>query len=260
MILSYHDIDIRPVDYELNVTGSPSLPPSLSLALPARVEDNPFFYCCARVYLPYCSGDLYSGGGESHGDGSVIYFHGFRIVRAMFERLNIISPLASFERVLLAGASAGSVGVALHAQDLVSLYWPTAVVGLLLDSGWFLDVTRFSQERSSLVRNVLPMAIELWNSSKFLSSSCVEPQSLQYRCYLQTFMARSSARLPTLYMISEADIFYPSRALQSDEENGSIDISSLEISSLSTFLTSLGGETRQSFQQIVQLWEVTVSH
>ncbi|MEZ4366725.1 MAG: pectin acetylesterase-family hydrolase [Kofleriaceae bacterium] len=89
---------------------------------------NPVFAEDNHVVVHYCSSDLYAGTGEDAGAGW--RFHGRAIVDAVIADL----PLASAERVVVSGHSAGSYGVYAHA-DAVAAALPGVEVLAMTDAG-----------------------------------------------------------------------------------------------------------------------------
>jgi cysteine-rich repeat protein len=83
------------------------------------------------VYVPYCSGDVYSGQADTMVGGKMRSFYGYSNMTAFLERL---VPSFTADQVLLTGASAGGFGAAVNYSQTQRAYG-TIPVTLLDDSG-----------------------------------------------------------------------------------------------------------------------------
>eukprot|EP00091_Calanus_sinicus_P021653 TRINITY_DN6511_c0_g2_i4.p1 TRINITY_DN6511_c0_g2~~TRINITY_DN6511_c0_g2_i4.p1 ORF type:complete len:285 (-),score=77.36 TRINITY_DN6511_c0_g2_i4:72-926(-) len=86
-------------------------------SLPTFVNDpakNPAFHNFLRVFLPYCSSDLYMGTGNvTYGNNRKFFFHGRHIVDALVKDIIKIKPdIENMKQIVLMGTSAGGFGVA----------------------------------------------------------------------------------------------------------------------------------------------------
>ncbi|XP_063682664.1 uncharacterized protein LOC134817454 [Bolinopsis microptera] len=108
-------------------------------------DENPFSDY-NHVYLPYCSSDMYVGMNEKPGssfdkeDGNFV-FAGYHIVQGLMADLKNI-PEAQFEDIVLAGSSAGGIGVINHIRLTKGLFLPTfsdVRVRGVVDSSWFIN-------------------------------------------------------------------------------------------------------------------------
>merc|ERR1719295_969928 len=82
-------------------------------------QQNPPFHDFARVYVPYCSSDLYVGTRDAS-DINGYYFHGKYIVKAIAE--DIVSRANSLEQVVFYGTSAGAIGVAFNCDAVAEIF------------------------------------------------------------------------------------------------------------------------------------------
>jgi cysteine-rich repeat protein len=83
------------------------------------------------VYVPYCSGDVYSGQADTMVGGKMRSFYGYSNMTAFLER---IIPSFTVDQVLLTGASAGGFGAAVNYTQTQRAYGDIPVT-LLDDSG-----------------------------------------------------------------------------------------------------------------------------
>lgn len=142
-------------------------------------DKNPGFNTWNHVYLPYCSGDLWSGlsTGLDPVYGS-FYFAGRINVRTAVEVLIENHAFDQAEAVLIAGASAGAAGTWLN-MDMIASYVtnPSAVVKAAPQGGWFFpnvtnydDYTAGSLAPSANWATVIP----LWTG--YINEDCAAAQ------------------------------------------------------------------------------------
>lgn len=136
---------------------------------------NPSLYQAHHVFIPYCSQDLWSGRGSSdHG----LHFSGHAILEAVLAELKSAPDgIASADTVVLAGGSAGGVGVWLNV-DWVQAKLPGARVLGAPIGGFYGDPLLYrgvDQAFSKLARAhgpAWPDHVGRWGS--FLPEGCVE--------------------------------------------------------------------------------------
>ncbi|CAO2192728.1 unnamed protein product [Urochloa humidicola] len=107
--------------------------------------DNPDFHNWNRVKIRYCDGASFAGEGFDKENG--FYFRGQRIWEATVRHLLSIG-MASADKVLLTGCSAGGLAVILHCDEFQAFFQPTTAVKCLADAGLFLDAVDVSGGRS----------------------------------------------------------------------------------------------------------------
>ncbi|XP_051529312.1 palmitoleoyl-protein carboxylesterase notum1a-like [Myxocyprinus asiaticus] len=109
--------------------------------LSPQPEENPHWWNANRVFVPYCSSDVWSGS-TTKTDQNDYAFMGSLIIQEVIKDLLAIG-LDSAKVLLLAGSSAGGTGVLLNvdhvAELLKDLGHGSVQVRGLADSGWFLD-------------------------------------------------------------------------------------------------------------------------
>jgi len=149
-----HSCTDRSIRLEGRVTsaGASTLPFPSDGILSSLEEDNPYWYDANRVYLHYCSSDLWMGTRSATEsdiivDGKAWAFLGNLLLTRSLEYLQTLQErnggLSEATEVLFGGLSAGAVGVAaslpIHAE-LLEEAAPRATVSYILDSGWLVDV------------------------------------------------------------------------------------------------------------------------
>jgi len=99
-------------------------------------EVNPPFHNHTKVYVPYCSSDLYAGTGKDTENGYI--FHGHYILEGILKDLR--EQLNASKQVVLYGQSAGGFGVTLNcdfAAELIHQENPGADVRCIIDGSDF---------------------------------------------------------------------------------------------------------------------------
>lgn len=83
-------------------------------------EENPPFHNFYKVFVPYCSSDVYTGTRNASEETGNYYFHGKFIVEALLEDMLVTVPgIHSIKQFVLTGGSAGAFGVGFNC-DFVS--------------------------------------------------------------------------------------------------------------------------------------------
>lgn len=116
---------------------------------------NPDFYDHNHVIIPYCSSDLWLGeelGAEEcncsdldcfdyHPDSPNLQFtfRGKLIFQSIFRQLQTEYGMNGTDELILAGSSAGGIGVLNHAKWVRDQILPAARLLVLLDSSWFIN-------------------------------------------------------------------------------------------------------------------------
>lgn len=98
------------------------------------ISNHPFVKDSA-IYLPYCTGDVFSADHKASYDGVPAYHQGYRNVLLTFaflEKKNII-PFNQVERLTVWGASAGAIGAFVHLKN-IQPYFPNAKKIAIIDS------------------------------------------------------------------------------------------------------------------------------
>eukprot|EP00118_Oscarella_pearsei_P003276 m.13707 g.13707 ORF g.13707 m.13707 type:complete len:454 (+) comp25158_c0_seq2:2226-3587(+) len=116
--------------------------------LSASIEENPSWWNANAVFVPYCSSDVWSGNQTFEDAKNGYVFMGARIIREVVEEL-LTKGMMDARQILLAGSSAGGVGVMLNIDRVarqVKEAGSKAEVRGLSDSGWFVDCNRHSKK------------------------------------------------------------------------------------------------------------------
>ena len=122
---------------------------SVNGILSPNADENPHWYDGNHVYIPYCSSDSWSGDSPARAAGDLAFL-GSRIIEQVVLEL-LPRGLNDAKLLLLAGSSAGSVGVIVNLDRVATLMatmGSKAEVRGLADSGWFLDNKPFDMHAS----------------------------------------------------------------------------------------------------------------
>jgi len=102
---------------------------------------NPDFNCWNHAYLPYCSGDLYTGMDRRKYLG--YYAAGHLNVFSVIQKLKKDYDLTSADEVIIGGSSAGAYGALIHLNFFAEALPNTKVSGFI-NSGWMFPMEHFN--------------------------------------------------------------------------------------------------------------------
>lgn len=106
---------------------------------------NPDFYDDNHIWVPYCSGDVYSGTRKvATEDTWGLYFAGHQIIEAIIADLRVQNHLDEATEIIVGGISAGGIGT-LNNVDYIAEAFPHATVTGYLNGGWFIPVEDYGQ-------------------------------------------------------------------------------------------------------------------
>eukprot|EP01137_Pigoraptor_chileana_P023260 Opistho-2@89252 len=98
---------------------------------------NPDFHNWNKIFVPYCSGDAFTGTRAVPDANSWgLVFTGHRIVMSVVEDLYVNRGMSLATEIILSGQSAGGVGVFVNLDYVANRVSPIPIKGLS-DSGWF---------------------------------------------------------------------------------------------------------------------------
>ena len=187
-----------------------------------------------KVLLPYCSSDMWLGSSSVIENGTRIVFRGSDIFKAVLADLREIG-LQNATEIILAGTSAGSIGVLNHVRYTRNQF-RRATLSLIVDSGWFIDY-----------KNVLS-----GYSTNFAAKigfgkvkACVE-RTFGYPCCVSSYCMISKKYVPSdvsvLALVSKFDIYVFSKGLRIKPTHWN------KVSQLLTDLYTFAGQILQSLQ------------
>ncbi len=171
--------------------------------LSAISEENPYWKDANKVYLHYCSSDLWLGTRKANEsqvlvEGINFSFGGGRNLESSLRYLETLGLDAASE-ILLGGISAGAVGFFATLPGLAAQVRntaPTAAVSFLIDSGWLADVSRFKPEGDCTVatncslRSLAPTLVSTWQALPSLGPDCVSMYGQEniWKCFYGRFL------------------------------------------------------------------------
>ena len=103
---------------------------------------NPAFHDFFKIYVPYCSSDVYRGTRASSNATDHLYFYGREIVKAVKDSLANNFNLKSADVAILAGSSAGGLGTWMNCDEFFDGVSKSTDARCVVDSGawipwWF---------------------------------------------------------------------------------------------------------------------------
>jgi len=113
-------------------------------------EENPPFHDFGKVYVHYCSSDVWSGTRSASSDTGGYYFHGKHIVEAVVKDIIKNKPnIESVKQVVLMGTSAGAFGTNLNCDFVADMFHeanPSLDVRCIADSPDFYPTTVHTED------------------------------------------------------------------------------------------------------------------
>ncbi|XP_054272506.1 palmitoleoyl-protein carboxylesterase NOTUM [Macrosteles quadrilineatus] len=147
-------------------------------------EENPYWWNANHVFVPYCSSDVWSGQHRASQSDSQFSFMGSVIVQEVIKDL-LTRGLESASSLLLAGSSAGGMGVMLNLDPVKAALRGHKHIALrgVSDSGWFLDRPPYTRDGEGLAPvDALKRGILLWDGQ--VPRKCQEYYGQEpWRCY-----------------------------------------------------------------------------
>jgi len=115
-------------------------------------SQNPLMYNWNTVWVKYCDGGSYAGDRVVVHNGQTLHFKGRENRLATIHTLLVLFGMREAQEIVLAGCSAGGLGIYLGLDDMAALIkehsiYSTVKVRGLADSGFFLDYTGDSRWR-----------------------------------------------------------------------------------------------------------------
>jgi hypothetical protein len=165
-----------------NPTGVPA-------GLGGNASESPLFADAVHIWVPYCDGASFSGGGDSIQFNSTLalHFRGRAILDAVLDELVAAEGLAAATAVLLKGCSAGGQAVYIHADRVaarVAAVAPSARFAAAPGAGLFLNVTAFGGAAS--FATVYKWIAATQNVSASLGAACTAARAPgdAWQCFL----------------------------------------------------------------------------
>jgi hypothetical protein len=154
-------------------------------------DTNPELYGYHHVWLPYCSGDLWSGQkltptalpmptGYNYTENVSVYFSGHLILGAALEVLDDLG-LDDAELIIVSGNSAGGIGMWLSIDYINQRYINARVLGVSI-AGFYTfsypytgpGATDPNNGLADFSQSAWPSNVKLWNS--YMNKRCVKSQ------------------------------------------------------------------------------------
>jgi hypothetical protein len=170
---------------EKSLTSSSAWPQTMAPAgiLSSSAVANPHFAASNRVFVPYCTSDLFSGDTGPTAGTTKFQFRGRAVLDAVIRDLRSTYGLgAAGQSVLFAGASAGGIAV-LATADRVAAALPGVKVAAVTDAGFLPDVAPLV---GPSILAQLTTAVAFWNGQPDDSCAAAYPGAKD-KCYLAQY-------------------------------------------------------------------------
>lgn len=212
-------------------------------------RENPTFHNWNKVFIPYCSGDLFVGRKRAENHIYSLNMLGHYIVTSVFKQLikdyNISS---AHTEIIFGGASAGGIGMLGNIDHIAELVKPAKVLGYN-DGGWFTLYPNYKEPvgpRSPEFLNTLRMMFNyFWDG--FVDESC-RAQMLQPAACLYGEMVMPYLSTPIYVMVSQWDS-YQLRELSLGKYR-SIHLPPTSFTE-ARYLAKFGNNTHRSLQRLI---------
>ena len=139
-------------------------------------QQNPKLNSFNRVFLPYCSQDLWTGQRKTNNEDTFGYFFsGHLILEAVLNELESLSDIKNAEEIILTGESAGGIGVFPNVDFLADAYPRARVVAAPIAGFYFFAYPytgpgHTSSELADFRKSAWPSHYSLWQS--FVDVTC----------------------------------------------------------------------------------------
>ena len=212
--------------------------------------ENPTFHDYRHVLVPYCSSDLWLGESTTGKNNSFTFtdnssvnnfvFRGMTIFRSVFSKLK--DQLISAEHVVVAGSSAGGIGVLNHAKWLSNTFLAesNAKLSFIIDSAWFINFQDgFRSRVKSEFINLANTSVSACYDLTYGFSCCLSAQCLLSSLYFP-------ADKPLAFISSLYDIYMFADVLKRLENDGkTVEDNAADFISM---VSMYGGAMNESFE------------
>ncbi|KAL9969046.1 hypothetical protein ACROYT_G021210 [Oculina patagonica] len=215
-------------------------------------SENPSWWNANHVYIPYCSSDAWSGNASRWETGERFSFLGTRILEKVIKEL-MFKGLYHAKHLLLAGSSAGGIGVILNLDRLARRLHMAGLkvqVRGLADSGWYLDIPACHGGKMNCQpaqeTNMIKQGMAYWRG--VVPDDCARRNPAEkWRCYFAENVYRTDSKSPQhsplfvfQWLYDQAQIAWAVSQMP-EKQNDNNYISSIAF--------SLGEQLKQSFNR-----------
>lgn len=200
--------------------------------LSTDVNSNPMFSDFNHVLIPYCSSDLWLLASDDyeaaldplftftfnpHATSNQFTFRGAAIYRSVIEDILEHQGLLYANDVILAGSSAGGIGVLNHAQWTQDHLPSTTKLSVITDSAWFINFKdtidkQFSRDDLQTSTNENDTCSDEDNPSLCVSAPLILTDPINY------------PNIPTFILFSQYDLYVLTLSLINSTDGGIIEL------------------------------------
>jgi hypothetical protein len=147
-------------------------------------KNNPKLRTFNRVFIPYCSQDLWTGQRTTaNSDTYGYYFSGHLILQAVLDHLDTTTSLKQATNIILTGESAGGIGVWPNVDWLQQRYSGSRTVAAPIAGFYFFahpyeGPGHTASGLADFRKSAWPQHYKLWNS--FVDASCAQAMDPSY--------------------------------------------------------------------------------
>ncbi len=191
--------------------------------LASDARTNPMLHNANTVLVHYCSSDLWSGGRVASapfnpGNPATWYFEGRPIALAAIASLSELGLGfgQGTTRIVLGGSSAGGVGIAVTAHDIVAVLPDAPDIRLIDDAGFALNIGQYDPQapapyvyagHATAFLALIESGIALWNGRG--DASCAlqaTTPAARAACYSSAIFQRGYIQMPAFVAESQLDL------------------------------------------------------
>lgn len=148
-----YGVDLNGINFKTWMHPMPEVPFFSYMTSDMMFWDDHPFNDDSAIYLPYCTGDVFSADHVANYSGVSAYHVGFRNVIATFQYLaqrNILN-FGSVDRLTVYGASAGAIGAMVHLKTIEPYFSRAKKIGIIDSAGLHFGPTFWNKFTAQLV-------------------------------------------------------------------------------------------------------------
>lgn len=168
------------------------------------------FHNWNRIYVKYCTSDIYSGNANNENDIGY-YFHGDNVVYEMlkdFMDSKIVKSNNTINKathMIISGSSAGGLGVMIHLTRIANMF-PNTIVKGFNDAGWLIPLETVYKDGSEIFSEEIMHGIELWKP--VLPFNCLAfHKNDKHFCFTPNVLYRHARQIPLYIALNIPDGF-----------------------------------------------------
>ncbi|XP_031565813.1 carboxylesterase notum2-like [Actinia tenebrosa] len=212
-------------------------------------NENPTFASWNKVYVPYCSGDVFVGRRPKSTHPYGLQMLGHYIIKAVMEQLMADHHINSTENtILFGGASAGGLGMLANLDYVQNMLSPAKVRGFN-DGGWFTLFPNFGEELAQgtpyFFSTLEVMFNRLWDG--YVDESCRSEMPKPAACLYGELVVKYLST-PIYVMVAQWDSYQLQELVPSKFPTVRLPP---ELPSEAEYLSKFGNNTHRSLRRLI---------